>query len=78
MSLDKFGLARLLGQASASSVDVSRPPPSSGRAAASIQESREEKENVLVKPKRESVAPAREDSDDKKTRRQTLHDMVKR
>lgn len=78
MSLDKFGLARLLGQASASSVDVSRPPPSSGRAAASIQESREEKENVLVKPKRESVAPAREDSDDKKTRRKTLHDMVKR
>ena len=49
MSLDKFGLAKLLGTAaSSSSVDVSRPPPSaSAYAAASLQSRRGDEMETL-------------------------------
>lgn len=78
MSLDKFGLARLLGQAG-SSLDVSRPP-SSGGSAATIQAAQNE---VTQGPKRTSLMrPRTADVDsikDKKTsRRRTFQQMVNR
>ncbi|KAK4684404.1 hypothetical protein P7C73_g5776, partial [Tremellales sp. Uapishka_1] len=71
MSLDKFGLSKLLGQSTTSLVHASKPPPSAGGQAKAIQES-----------KRQSmVRPRTADSDaskDKKSRRKTLQLMVNR
>ena len=77
MSLDKFGLAKLLGSNS-SSVDVSRLPPSSGAAAASLQQRDENAQRVkrgsLVRPSTAGAEPSKE----KKNRRRTLQLMVNR
>lgn len=78
MSLDKFGLAKLLGSAyGSSSVDVSRPPPSAGAAAVALQNAQIEpvtkaKRGSLVRPK---TAGGEEQ---KKNRRKTLQLMVNR
>ena len=77
MSLDKFGLAKLLGQTQASSsVDVSKPPPSAASAAISLQEAQNA---ALTKAKRASmVRPRTADTENKKSRRRTLQLMVNR
>jgi len=80
MSLDKFGLAKLLGS-NTSSVDVSRPPPSSGAAAAGLQQ-RDENARVAQGIKRGSVVrpstAGAEPSKEKKNRRRTLQLIVNR
>lgn len=78
MSLDKFGLAKLLGSSYASSsVDVSRPPPSAGAAAVALQGAEGEskaKRGSLVRPRTAGT----EENKDKKNRRRTLQLMVNR
>ncbi|RSH94394.1 hypothetical protein EHS25_004197 [Saitozyma podzolica] len=82
MSLDKFGLAKLLGQTPASSsVDVSRPPPSAGVAAAALQEaqagpreSRETKRSSMIRPR----TAESENKDKKSSRRRTLQLITSR
>ena len=79
MSLDKFGLAKLLGQAQPVS-EASRPgPPSSGGLAAGIQAAQN---NAVQRTKRGSMGrPGTADSDsflDKKSRRRTLQQIVNR
>jgi protein-serine/threonine kinase len=80
MSLDKFGLAKLLGSSNAaSSIDVSRPPPSAGVSAAALQNA--QNEPVSKVKKGSSVRPRTADGDqskDKKNRRRTLQLMVNR
>lgn len=82
MSLDKFGLAKLLGQTPASSsLDVSRPPPSAGVAAAALQEaqagpreSRESKRSSMIRPR----TAESENKDKKSSRRRTLQLITSR
>jgi len=77
MSLDKFGLAKLLGSNQASStVDVSRPSSSSRTTAAATQDA----ENTQ-KVRRGSMRPKTAEGDgqkDKRNRRKTLQLMVNR
>ena len=77
MSLDKFGLAKLLGSNQASStVDVSRPSSSSRTTAAATQDA----ENAQ-KVRRGSMRPKTAEGDgqkDKRNRRKTLQLMVNR
>jgi protein-serine/threonine kinase len=82
MSLDKFGLAKLLGQATASSsIDVSRPP-SAGGAAATLQQHAHAQNSATEAAKRTSmVRPRTGDSEvnkDKKSRRRTLQLITNR
>ena len=84
MSLDKFGLAKLLGQTSASSsTDVSRPPVSASAVASAklqSQQTQTQQENGLFrsrsqKSKRQSMVrprTAEPEAKEKKTRRRTL------
>ena len=77
MSLDKFGLAKLLGAAQASSsVDLSRGPPSAGAAAARLQGASE----TAPKAKRTSISSRTDETENKDTkpRRRTLQLMVNR
>ncbi|KAK8861317.1 hypothetical protein IAR55_002136 [Kwoniella newhampshirensis] len=78
MSLDKFGLAKLLGQSSHANDENRSGPPSSGTSAIAVHNARIEKDQM----KRSSaMRPNTADSDlvkDKKTRRRTLQQMVNR
>ncbi|KAL7419812.1 hypothetical protein Q5752_005728 [Cryptotrichosporon argae] len=84
MSLDKFGLARILGQATAAQDEQRRgatpqPPPSAGASAAAIQlrqqESRDREQAQASRGKRGSLGPPLTMADDKKGRRKTLQLM---
>jgi protein-serine/threonine kinase len=76
MSLDKFGLAKLLGSnQAASNVDLSQPPPPSSGAASAV---REEGSQPV---RRGSMRPRPAEGDgqkDKKSKRRTLQLMVNR
>lgn len=77
MSLDKFGLAKLLGSNQpSSSVDVSKMPPSSGGLASITQE-----QEGTQKVRKGSMRPGTAEGDgqkDKKSKRRTLQLMVNR
>lgn len=79
MSLDKFGLAKLLGQAG-STTDDSRLPPSAGGSAAAIhaaqnEEAQRTKRTSIMRPKTADVDSTK---DKKSSRRRTLQLMVNR
>lgn len=79
MSLDKFGLAKLLGQASSSTTDLPRTSaPSSAAAAVRIAETEKAQKanrNSMVRPR---TADAASDKEKKSSRRRTLQLMVNR
>jgi protein-serine/threonine kinase len=82
MSLDKFGLAKLLGQTPASSsVDVSRPPPSAGVAAAALQEAQARPGQSMESQRTSMIRPRTaesENKDKKSSRRRTLQLITSR
>lgn len=76
MSLDKFGLSKLLNSAGmGSSVDVSKPPPSAASAASAsvIQEQQAE----VQRERRASTRPSTAVKEEKRSKRKTLQLMVR-